>query len=203
MSEVWDKHYQRGKSKLSYPDENLVRLLARIQTTKPLALDFGSGSGRHVPLLEELGFQVEIADASLVSVANLKNTFPEAKIYHTPNPPLPFQRECYGLIVSWGVFHYNKRDVANQMVSELKESLVPQGYLLGSVRANTDTHLALQDGKMQLEDLQGGYAETYSEEELRGLLSGFADVQLGYSERTPLGKLNERICHWFFLARKG
>jgi hypothetical protein len=51
-----------------------------------------------------------------------------------------------------------------------------------------------------LEDLSGGKVKLYSLDELRILLEDFKN-EFGYMERTPVGKLEERICHWIFQAR--
>ncbi|WP_411822457.1 class I SAM-dependent methyltransferase [Leptospira sp. 'Mane'] len=202
MKNVWDEHYLKNKSKLSYPDENLIRMLSRVKPPKLEALDFGSGSGRHIPLLLNHGFQVSASDSSVESVAQIKELSLPVAVHHTVSTPFPFSKNQFGLIVSWGVFHYNTKEVAKLMLAELVKSLAPGGYLLGSIRAITDTHLKINRGEMDLADLKGGYAETYSEKDLKEFLKPFATVEIGYSERTPLGRLEERICHWFFQAKK-
>lgn len=202
MKNVWDEHYERPKSKLSFPDENLIRLLSRIQPKNRNALDFGCGSGRHSYLLQNEGYTVTACDTAKTTIDLLKDETSSIRFLHTPNSDLPFSSKEFGLIVSWGVFHYNHREDAKKLLSSLYESLDTNGYLLGSIRADGDTHLGLSKGKMNLKDLSGGYAETYSLEDLKSFLSIFSNVSIGYSERTPLGKLDERICHWFFLAEK-
>lgn len=202
MSNVWDNHYQKQKSILHHPDENLVRILSRITPPNLSVLDFGSGSGRHIPLLKEKGFDVSASDSSIEAVERLKVNFSGHPCYLTDKLPYSFQKGQFGLIVSWGVFHYNERSVAKAMLVELHQALAPNGYLAGSIRAASDTHLKLNDGKMNLVDLNGGYAETYTLVEVNDLLRPFSNVEIGYTERTPLGKLDERICHWFFLAKK-
>jgi SAM-dependent methyltransferase len=202
MSNVWDSHYKKEKSKLQYPDENLVRLLARITPPNKYSLDFGSGSGRHINLLKEKGLEVSASDSSVESVAQLRNLESNIPIFLTDKLPYSFRKDHFGLIVSWGVFHYNERSVARSILVELYHAITKGGYLLGSIRAASDTHLKLKSGEMNLTDLKGGYAETYTLEELRELLRPFSHIEIGYTERTPLGKLDERICHWFFLAKK-
>ncbi|XDD44092.1 class I SAM-dependent methyltransferase [Leptospira sp. WS60.C2] len=202
MNHVWDKHYERPKSKLTFPDENLVRLLSKIQPPSQKALDFGCGSGRHVYLLQSSGYEVTGCDNAKTTIDNLKATEPTIRFLHTPDLTLPFSPEEFGVIVSWGVFHYNKRKDAKLLLRSLYNALQPNGYLLGSIRAEGDTHLGLKEGTMNLADLSGGYAETYTLSDLENFLLPFSEVSIGYTERTPLGKLNERICHWFFLAKK-
>ncbi|MDF3818734.1 methyltransferase domain-containing protein [Leptospira sp. 96542] len=202
MKNVWDTHYNRPKSKLTFPDENLVRLLARVQPDNKSALDFGCGSGRHSILLHNFGYTVTACDNSETTISNLKLENLPIRLFHTKEGDFPFQKNEFGLILSWGVFHYNQREVAKSILASLYETLDDNGYMLGSIRSTGDSHLKIDNGKMNLTDLDGGYAETYSLSELKDFLSIFKSVSIGYSERTPLGKLEERICHWFFLAQK-
>ncbi|TGL90678.1 class I SAM-dependent methyltransferase [Leptospira congkakensis] len=202
MKNVWDEHYERPKSKLAFPDENLIRLLSKIQPKNRNALDFGCGSGRHSYLLQNEGYKVTGCDTAKTTIDLLNGESSSIRFLHTPDSDLPFSPKEFGLIISWGVFHYNQREDAKKLLSSLYESLDTNGYLLGSIRADGDTHLGLSKGKMNLKDLSGGYAETYSLEDLQTFLSIFSKISIGYSERTPLGKLEERICHWFFLAEK-
>ena len=80
---IWDSHYAKEKSKLVFPDENLVRILSRIPTTGA-ALDHGAGSGRHTILLKSYGFQVSACDYSSKSMDSIK-----AKLFpiQTLGPP--------------------------------------------------------------------------------------------------------------------
>ncbi|MBM9589551.1 class I SAM-dependent methyltransferase [Leptospira sp. 201903075] len=202
MKNVWDEHYERPKSKLAFPDENLIRLLSRIEPKNKQALDFGCGSGRHCYLLQNEGYQVTGCDTAKTTIDHLQKESAAIRFLHTPDTNLPFLPNEFGIIVSWGVFHYNRLEDAKKLLTSLYTSLDTGGYLLGSIRADGDTHLGLSKGKMNLSDLSGGYAETYSLEALKEFLSIFSNLSIGYSERTPLGKLDERICHWFFLAEK-
>jgi SAM-dependent methyltransferase len=202
MVNVWDSHYKKDKSKLSFPDENLVRLLSRVSPPNQRALDFGSGSGRHIGLLQQGGYEVSASDSSTESISQLKSLATDIPIFLTDKLPYSFPKNHFGIIVAWGVLHYNESSIAKAILVELYHSIAPGGYLLGSIRATTDTHLKLTNGEMNLTDLKGGYAETYSLADLKDLLRPFASVEIGYMERTPLGKLDERICHWFFLAKK-
>ncbi|TGJ98327.1 class I SAM-dependent methyltransferase [Leptospira langatensis] len=202
--EAWETHYTRSKSKLSYPDENLVRMLSKIQpmSPSPKALDFGSGSGRHCVLLKDFGYEVSACDYSENSVHSIKESYPWAKVSLLQSPPYPFSDEEFDLIVSWGVLHYNSPDLAKSILNEKHRILKKDGYLAASVRAVGDTHLKAEQGKIGASDLKGGATWFYSQNDIQDLLSNFSSFEMGYTERTPLGKLEERICHWIFLARK-
>jgi SAM-dependent methyltransferase len=61
MNAEWNSHYTNDKSKLTYPDENLVRLIKKnynlYNAENSTALDLGCGTGRHLKLLGECGFK--------------------------------------------------------------------------------------------------------------------------------------------------
>lgn len=202
--EVWETHYTRSKSKLSYPDENLVRMLSKIPSidASPKALDFGAGSGRHCILLKDFGYKVSATDYSENSVETIRKSFPWAEASLVDSPPYPFPTEEFDLIVSWGVLHYNSPELAKSILQDKFRILKKGGYLAASVRAEGDTHLQAKEGKIGTSDLKGGATWFYSEKDIRDLLNDFSMYELGYTERTPLGKLDERICHWIFLAKK-
>ncbi|TGM16904.1 class I SAM-dependent methyltransferase [Leptospira selangorensis] len=119
MKNVWDKHYERPKSKLTFPDENLVRLLSKITPPSNKALDFGCGSGRHAYLLQNFGYEVTACDNAQTTIDNLRDTDPSIRFLYTPSLSLPFTPEEFGVIVSWGVFHYNKREEAKALLKSL------------------------------------------------------------------------------------
>ncbi len=228
--DTWNRHYLRPESKQSYPDENLVRLIrslpardtassspsddstsaSRVQSgqartdsspagdTVLRALDFGCGSGRHIPLLLESGYRVQGCDSSENAIVHCKATYPEAEFFRCAGDSAEslLSRERYSLIVCWGVLHYLTEENARELLSALCASLIPGGFLLGTLRKDSDTqftHSAVGDSGIRLSN------ET---ELVRFLESQFTDYQYGFMERTPLGKTQQIIAHWFFRARK-
>ncbi|AJR14060.1 class I SAM-dependent methyltransferase [Leptospira interrogans] len=201
---AWNFHYTKTKSRLSYPDENLVRMLSKIDSNKQeekKALDFGTGSGRHCVLLNEFGYQVYATDYTENSIKTVQEMFPFVKTSLGGAPPFPFKENFFDVIVSWGVLHYNSVRSARDILKEKMRILKKGGYLAGSVRAVGDTHLQVQETVVGTADLKGAYTRFYTLEELKEDLKGFSHIDFGYTERTPLGKLEERICHWIFLAK--
>ncbi len=165
------------------------------------ALDFGAGSGRHCVLLNEFGYQVYATDYTENSIKTVRETCPFVKASLGGNPPFDFEGNFFDLIVSWGVLHYNSAEVAREILKEKTRILKKGGHLAGSVRAAGDTHLQARGTTIQTPDLKGAYSRFYTLEELQEDLKDFSRVDFGYTERTPLGKLEERICHWIFLAK--
>jgi SAM-dependent methyltransferase len=235
--EIWNKHYLRNKSRLSFPDENLVRMLAKLPwvDSKPSfsdhsgsesgsisdaksgftpkrpaeaeqlkALDFGCGSGRHSLLLHSFGYKVYSTDYTENSIALTKSLVKDSDCQVLSSPPYPYPSDFFNIIVSWGVIHYNSPEVVKQIIAEKYRILKPGGYLLGTVRAETDTFLKSNqnDNIIQTEDLKNGFINLYNLSELEGLLNAFSKVEIGYMERTPLNKLDRKIAHYYFQASK-
>ncbi len=199
---IWNEHYTRVKSRLLYPDENLVRILNKIEIKSGAALDFGAGSGRHSILLKNFGFSVTSVDYSENSLALIKELDPTINTILASEPPYPFPDISFDLIVSWGVLHYNPEETIHKILAEKYRILKKGGYLAGTIRADGDTFLGVKEGKISAKDLAGADAKLYSKESVVSLLNQFSNTQLGYMERTPIGKLEEKISHWIFLCRK-
>ncbi len=202
--EKWETYYKTHGGVQNYPDENLVRLLMPIR--RGVALDLGCGTGRHLALLKELDFgPIYATDISKEALDTSCEIFPfvhsldlPAKIWSDSAFEFDLAPSSLQVIVAWGVLHYNPQNTVDAMLREVRRLLIPkQGVFVGTLRAHTDTHL---NTKSQLASYQGW--KLYDEEECRQLLSQyFADVQLGYMERTPVGNREirtQRICHWIF-----
>lgn len=201
-SEIWNDHYNRVKSRLLFPDENLVRILSKIEIKEGKALDFGAGSGRHSILLKNFGFKVTALDYSENSLSLVKEADSSINTILVDSPPYPFLNNEFEILVSWGVLHYNSENIIKDMIKEYYRIIKKEGYLAGTIRADKDTHLGVENGKIKTKDLEGAHAILYSKDEVLDLLNDFKNIQLGYMERTPIGKLEERISHWIFLCKK-
>jgi len=207
--EIWNKHYTREKSKLNYPDEYLVRMLSKeIRENQSLqdgkALDLGCGSGRHLKLLNDLNFNSIIGtDLSLNALK-----FCDGMLAVCDNMYLPFKDESIDIIIAWGSLHYNHKSDTPKMIAEILRTLKKSGIFLGTLRSSRDTylkrgtHLGNDVWQTSLTDIAGSISAFYSEDEVRAILSEFETVQLGLSERTIMGKLDELISHWVIRAIK-
>lgn len=198
--EIWETHYNRDKSKLAFPDENLVRIVSRLPHSGK-ALDFGTGPGRHAFYLESLGFQTYACDYAENAIQDLKRNSDTIQFFHVQTPPYPLPDQEFDLVLAWGVLHYNPPEMAAQMVNEFKRIGKKDGFLIGTIRSDQDTFLQTQSNSIGTQDLEGGYIRLYSLEETKDLLSPFRDLQIGYMERTRMGQLDQRICHWIFQCR--
>lgn len=199
-SDIWNRHYRTDRSRQRYPDENLVRLLSRLPESLPrnAALDYGFGSGRHLSLLMDAGFQTICgAEVSSVALEAARSDFPELDLRLTSEmASLPWGDGCFEVIVCWGVLHYLSPPAVDHLLREFRRLLAPAGRLFGTLRSERDTHFShseVNDSSIRL----------FSEQEARHLLQPhFEDVQLGHMERTPLDATQLRISHWFFSAAR-
>lgn len=199
----WNRHYQTEKSRQLYPDENLVRLLAaarsELNPENASALDYGFGSGRHLQLLHEMRFaRIAGCEISDVAFEQGRRSFPELdlRLVAEADSTLPFDDASFDVIVCWGVLHYLSDHERLGLLEEFSRLLTPNGLLVGTLRSDRDTHFAhsdVHDARMTL----------FSDEDARMLLSPFLkNLELGHMERTPIGRLDLRIAHWFFRARR-
>jgi SAM-dependent methyltransferase len=197
----WDAHYTRDRSRQSYPDENLVRLLSKLEPGP--ALDLGCGSGRHLALLADLGYgPIYGCDSSANAVELCRERYPGAEVFVVAPEGAsfltPLCSASLAAVVAWGVLHYNSPEEILGVLAETGRLLAPGGKFLGTLRAAGDSHFSSNG------DMLGAAIRFFSESEARGLLegAGFTNVQLGYAERAPVGELNRRICHWIFSAER-
>lgn len=199
--DIWNEHYTRVRSTLLYPDENLVRILAKAGKSGK-ALDFGAGSGRHTALLKQFGFETFACDYTENSLDKIRAAAPDAKVEKVSDPPYPYGTEQFDVIVSWGVLHYNSTENSKKIIKEYLRMLKPGGLLAGTVRSDRDSFLEVRDNTAETADLKGAFVKLYTQEEVTELLSDFKNLEMGYMERSPVGDVSRRICHWIFKAEK-
>jgi ubiquinone/menaquinone biosynthesis C-methylase UbiE len=208
----WDSHYKKNKSVLSYPDENLVRLVSGEMKKHPdkvlKAIDIGCGSGRHMALLENSGISsVYGSDYSLNALGICRDAgFP--LVINCNNKSLPFRDGTFDIAVAWGSLHYSSKDEMKSMLSEVKRIIKKGGSLFATLRRDNDTylksgtHLGNNTWSTGLDDLTGTTVSFFSEDELKNIFSLFENFSYGWMERTIIGDTSKVISHWIISARK-
>lgn len=212
-SSEWNLHYTRDRSSLTYPDENLVRLLSHElnerRGTGLRVLDSGCGSGRHLFMLRRSGIEFATgSDYSLNALAICKNAG-EKLLVNCDNRQLPFKDSTFDIIIAWGSLHYSVKDETRNMVNELFRILSPDGSILATLRRDNDTylrtgeHLGNNQWCTKLGDLEGSIVSFYSEDEVRRLFGDTDTLKLGFMERSIVGDTSKVISHWVISAKKG
>ncbi len=209
---TWQDHYKKNKSRLAWPDENLVRMLTRaLQDGKewedPAALDLGCGSGRHLALLEQFGFPVVLGMDNSAGAIKISQDF-SPRLFLGDNRSIPLADSTCSVIVAWGSLHYAPKEDFSTMIDEILRVLVPGGLLLATLRSDRDTymkkgeHLGNNVWKTGLKDIEGTIAAFYNEKEVKAYLGDFSSLEYGIAERSPVGNHHDIISHWLIYAQK-
>ena len=213
MSQQWEKHYTREKSVLAYPDENLVRLLRTEIIKNPSltdypALDLGCGTGRHLKLLNELGFKSILGLDSSTNALDACRIYNYADLICADNTNIPLEKNSIGIVIAWGSLHYNPEEDLPSMIKGIHRILVQGGHIFATLRSERDTylkrgeHLHGRTWMTELPDLHGSLVSFYSESDITLLFKEFTSVTHGLMERTPMGDTGRVISHWIIHAKK-
>jgi SAM-dependent methyltransferase len=213
--QAWDTHYTKAKSILSYPDENLVRMLKAFLADKTskdlesfLSIDLGCGTGRHLKFLYESGIQNIIGlDTSMNALTICKGLY-SSPLIQSDNKSLSFKDSVFDVTISWGSLHYCSKEYLSEQIAEIHRIMKNGGRFFGTLRSEKDTYL--KRGKhigndtwiTDLADIKNSVVSFYNEDELCSALSIFSKFEYGIIERTIIGDIQKRISHWIFWAEK-
>jgi len=213
MKTDWNTHYKKEKSVLSYPDENLVRLVMKElqlyeSISKLYAIDIGCGSGRHIAFMQNTGLKhIYGTDNSLNALKICRDLNPD-QLINCDNQDIPLRDEIFDISIAWGSLHYSTKPEIIPMINEIKRITKTGGVIFATLRNDKDTYLKtgkhLENNTWQtgLGDLTGTIVSFYCEDELKKLFSGFSEVKYGWMERTIIGDTSKLISHWVISARK-
>ncbi len=206
----WQKHYTRQKARLLYPDENLVRMLAKAAAEKKInsAIDLGCGSGRHLSLLRDFGIPCITGTDSSRNALILAAETSAGFTVLADNMQLPFKDSSADVIIAWGSLHYCRKAELNIMLAEILRVLKPEGILMATLRSDRDTlmkrgeHLGNNEWKTDLADISGASVSFFAQEELKPLFTDFSSMEYGLMERSLMGDISSTVSHWFIKAEK-
>lgn len=104
-------------------------------TSSRSVLDFGCGTGRLVPTLQELGLDVTGVDLSDGMVAIARTDHPEVDFHVVTPGHLPFADESFAGVLAWySLIHVPPHELVG-MLGELARVLAPGGYVLTGFQA--------------------------------------------------------------------
>lgn len=209
----WEDHYTSARSELSYPDENLVRLIRKSlsrfgELAGITAVDVGCGSGRHLKLLSELGIPRTIGMDASYNALSISRKWRPGLLLQADNMHLPLKDGSADIVIAWGSLHYNVKEDLSPMLQEISRVLKKGGALFATLRSSRDTylkkgkHLGDDTWVTDLGDIHGSIASFYNEDELRKAFSSFGTFTYGLMERTLVGDMSSLISHWVIEAGK-
>lgn len=154
----WDACWDHEEAQPWYPDEQVVRFLARYvsrrvgvapgavrhtQGEAPSALDLGCGKGRHVVLMRELGIDAFGLDVSEKAIAFarewLASRGKSADLRAGSMTELPYADRQFDCVISHGVFDHALAAVRERAVAEVERVLKPGGWFFVSLISESDS----------------------------------------------------------------
>ncbi|MFC1669138.1 class I SAM-dependent methyltransferase [Spirochaetota bacterium] len=210
----WENHYKYNKSELSYPDENLVRLLSKYlnnfsdEFSSLNAVDLGCGSGRHLKLFHDLGIKNIIGTDNSFNALKISGKPGTYDLIHCDNKNIPLKNNSIDIVAAWGSLHYDYKDELPKMIEEILRILKTGGGLFATLRSDNDTYLKRGTlignnvWQTDLGDLEGSIASFYTDDEVQSYFSKFNDFSLGHMSRSIIGDKDKIISHWIIKAGK-
>lgn len=167
------------KHQLLYPDERVVSFLARrfpasSHNQKRRALDIGCGSGRHVKLMLDYGFQTWAIDSASEATEMVHSSFHNNPLFREvilgdfrkDIPPLTFHA-----IVAWGLLFLRPPSEMVANLGLMSSLLEPEGRLFLNFRTRENFHFGLgkeiEPGCFILDERAGPY---------KGMCYSFTDL---------------------------
>lgn len=171
FEQQWDQCWDNVENQPWYPDEQVVRFLARYVarrmgfskkevkynealSQKPRGLDLGCGKGRHVVLMSEMDIQSYGCDISQSGLQFSKNWLDsknlEAELKQASIDKLPYEDGFFDFVICHGVLDHCLDKPRKDSVKEVLRVLKPGGYYFFSVISEHDS--AFGQGKKVEED---------------------------------------------------
>ena len=209
---AWERHYTRERSVLLHPDENLVRMLAPYVKGRDIggirALDLGCGTGRHVNLMIGMGIIRPLGLDTSFNALSICSERLDAPFVQGDARAIPVKDGALDIVVAWGSLHYAPKEDLEAMLAEVRRVLRAGGRLFGTLRNSRDSyhkkglHLGNDVWRTGPGDIESSTVAFYSEDELGAALSRFSSFRYGFMERSPLGRPDLVISHWYFEAER-
>lgn len=213
----WDNLHKNDRFLPVYPNDNVVRFIMRNfkQKDKGLlrALDVGSGGGRHLKLLCELGFQTFGVDISEVGIQHcdklLKSLQYQADLRISSMSPLPYSDEYFDAVISFGVYYYTSHIGMCQAVTELYRVLKQKASAFVVLRTTDDYRygkgkmLEKNTFQLEIEDTNecGAVMHFLAEDDVFDVFSCFSDVAF---EKEEMSFNQRKGCNsdWLITVKK-
>ncbi|OJX68181.1 class I SAM-dependent methyltransferase [Magnetospirillum sp. 64-120] len=214
----WDELFQR-RSWGRYPPEELIRFTSRrfSQVENRLAvriLEIGCGMGANLWFFSREGFSTYGMDCSSTALAEAKRrldaeNLPIAELATGNFTTLPWPDNHFDMVADIEAVVANPTAQARATVAEVLRVLRPGGVMfskLFGVRTNGSGTGEMVEPGTTANPTEGpcaglGLTHFYTEEDIRALFSGFAEVSVDYVERSDGGGA-VRVHEWVVGATK-
>lgn len=208
MSEKWKSVYTQRFGGTWYPNEGVVKFIARYIQRKvgidtydvkkgiKKVFDLGCGNGRHVIFLAEQGFEVygmDISEEAIrIAKAWLARKGLKADLRSGDIERLAFEDNFFDLIIASEVLDHIPFSKAMDVMNEIKRICTPQGYIYITLRSTEDSEFGrgrkVEHNTFRLEEgYEKGIIQHYFDlKEIKELFAGFKifDIEI-HEERFP------------------
>lgn len=217
-SEVWDKQYREKGYFIKYPDENLIRFMAKYFYNTPdrkkvKILDIGSGVGRNTIYLAKEGysaFGLEATDSGIeVSKKRLELEGINAGFKKGNSTKIPFPEEYFDTVVDIQAIPHNTYKEIKEILQEVKRVLKPNEMLFAKMVSTQDRSFkkGREIEKHTLDDIRegtfvdAGVTHFFDFAELKSLMAIFTEINIEYTE-TAFNNMKEKSAYWLVTAKK-
>lgn len=209
---MWQKKYQQKDFYWGLePDGGVVEAVKH--AIKGEALDIGSGEGRNSIFLAQNGFTVTAIDKIPEGVEKLKNKITEHDLNITPIvgdiKDFKFIPEKYSLIIAVCVIDFLKKDEINNIIKNIKASLIKNGIVFLRVFSVEESVSLIERGFKPMEEntfympKMGFYRHFFTSDELREYFSDYEIVLFNQKKIEDLSHDSPHFHHTIeMIARK-
>ena len=180
---------------------------------KPRVLDLGTGGGRHLKLIAELGFEPYGLDISLTGLRHARETCMRTGVRPVVIKgsmlALPFCDRSFDLVLSFGVFYYGKAAEMRNAIAELFRVLREEGKAFLVLRTTNDyrfgkgDRIESQTFRLNIYDTNehGTIQHFLREEDLPKYFRAFSTLNFEKTETTFSGRLHANS-DWLITVQK-
>jgi len=160
--EAWGNSYQNRDNFLFYPNEEVIRFMAKyvrkrtglneyrdlLNLGRPARmLDLGCGIGRHVIMGHELGLEVYGIDLSDYAISQAQHWASKKGIDNAPEKiragdirELPWKNNFFDIVISHAVLDSMHFEIACSAIREVKRVLAPKGLFYCDLISGHNSH---------------------------------------------------------------
>lgn len=209
---AWEEVYRRDGYTLKAPDPLVIEFAEREKREGAIALDLGSGTGRHIPVLSNANFKTVGLDISQTALEFSKNLLSGKEfLIRADMEFMPFRENVFDIILAWRVLHMGDKKKLENTFREIERTLKRGGKLFASIRSRKnilylwgrENEEEIEDGTLKInkiEEIKGAVYHFFHREELLDILKNFEVLKL---DEVPLEHTSytKRLGgeNWFFI----
>lgn len=212
--EFWNDYYKQNRYVSWWPAENIVRFIANEKLragSERLALDFGSGNGRHLWLMAKEGFETHGVDISPVAIDLARKWMKQeglsVKITLSTQDKISYRDNTFGLCVASSVLDYIPMNQALKTIKEIYRIMTPDARICITLKSTRDREFGMgkkiaRNTYIVPDSELGMLIHFFDGQEIDELMAQFSDIQVECEERHVGPKLSYTWSQWVITGTK-